>query len=464
MKFLDLIRFGLKNIGRQKARTALTIFAIMIGATSVVVMLSIVFSAKSLVLRQITDSGVLNQVTVASNTDLSAEDVFNASGGGSESGVKLDDPLVAKLAALDHVTAASPTLGTYQLRQAKVKDSALKAVSFNTVLGVVPGTTTDRKLSAGRNLSSADKQKVLVGNRYLEKLGYKDAAASLVGKTLQFEVKGYMGPGADIPKPVLTGSKQQSDSYWENLQNRVVTLEAEVVGVIEPGPYEDQVQIPMQWARELMVRQSWQQLPQQGFGGTPEYTLQQEDDFDRSGYSAVLVKVDDVDNVEAVATSIKAMNLGAATSKELIDSIFQAFNVLGTILGAIGAISLLVAAIGVINTMVMATLERTREIGVLRACGATRATVRRLFTFEAALLGLWGGVFGVGAGYALAWAAGYFGREQLIQQGIPTDALAIPLWLALSTVGVTTIIGMLAGLYPAFRAARMNPVDALHYE
>jgi ABC-type antimicrobial peptide transport system permease subunit len=158
------------------------------------------------------------------------------------------------------------------------------------------------------------------------------------------------------------------------------------------------------------------------------------------------------------------MKLGVATAQEMIEEFLKIFNVVALVLGAIGAISLFVAAIGVINTMIMATLERTKEIGLLRASGAMRSTVRRLFTFEASLLGMVGGAIGVGVAYGAVILARHFGAEELAKQGIDAAVISIPLWLAFSTVAITTFIGMLAGLLPAIRASRLNPIEALRYE
>src|SRR5205807_6323846 len=96
-----------------------------------------------------------------------------------------------------------------------------------------------------------------------------------------------------------------------------------------------------------------------------------------------------------------------------VDQQLQVFQIVSYVLGGIGGIALAVAAIGVINTMVMAILERTREIGVLRACGATRATIRRLFTIEAGLLGFLGGVFGIVVGFGLTRIANVVINKQL---------------------------------------------------
>ncbi len=157
--------------------------------------------------------------------------------------------------------------------------------------------------------------------------------------------------------------------------------------------------------------------------------------------------------------------MGAATAKQAVDKQQQAFRIIGFVHGGIGAIALLVAAIGVINTMLMSVLERTREIGAMRALGASRKTVRRLFTFEAGTLGLLGGIFGVLIGFVLSLIANPIVNEQLKKKALTArDIISVPPLLAVAVIVVTTIIGLLAGLIPAARAARMDPVDALRAE
>jgi putative ABC transport system permease protein len=132
----------------------------------------------------------------------------------------------------------------------------------------------------------------------------------------------------------------------------------------------------------------------------------------------------------------------------------------------IGSIALLVATIGIANTMVMAIYERTREIGILKAMGASRREIRQMFMMEAGFIGLIGGVFGL----LLGWVLG-LGLNQAIQivmkyRELPLrgNFFVVTPTLALGVILFATLIGLVAGLLPAQRAAKLDPLEALRHE
>ncbi len=149
------------------------------------------------------------------------------------------------------------------------------------------------------------------------------------------------------------------------------------------------------------------------------------------------------------------------SSKQLSEIISGVLIVLRWTLGAIAAISLLVGGIGLTNTMLMAILERTHEIGVLKAIGAQRAHIVALFLIESSLLGLLGGLAGLILGGAIAQSVAL-----AIQQFLRTDLFSIAFdgTLIGGSLGFSLVLGALAGAWPAWRAARLSPVDALRYE
>ena len=141
------------------------------------------------------------------------------------------------------------------------------------------------------------------------------------------------------------------------------------------------------------------------------------------------------------------------------------FAIFDLFLGIFGSLALSVASLGIINTLVMAILERRREIGVLKALGAADRDVRQLFFAEAGVMGLAGGVFGVLLGWGIGRAIQFATAVYLGRQGMNSPNIwSVPLWLVLGAVAFAVVISLASGIYPASRAAKLDPVEALRYE
>ena len=164
------------------------------------------------------------------------------------------------------------------------------------------------------------------------------------------------------------------------------------------------------------------------------------------------------------------MGFQAYTAQSFVQGINSFYVILQVIFAGVGAIALLVAAIGIANTMAMAILERTREIGLMKAVGATNRDVLSVFLGEAAGIGFLGGAGGVLLGWSLGQvinvAALAYMAGQAASQGGPPPSMAVytPAWLPIFALVFATLIGLISGLYPALRAATLVPVDALKYE
>lgn len=142
------------------------------------------------------------------------------------------------------------------------------------------------------------------------------------------------------------------------------------------------------------------------------------------------------------------------SNDNLVDSFRGIANQIQLVAALLGMVSLLVGSIGVMNIMLVTVTERTREIGIRKAVGATRSTVLMQFLNESVLLSLVGGFLGMFIGFGLAFLAN-------MALDIP---FVVPIWIVVAAVLVTSIVGLAAGMYPASKAAKMDPIDALRYE
>jgi len=187
----------------------------------------------------------------------------------------------------------------------------------------------------------------------------------------------------------------------------------------------------------------------------PLHTYQQF--FGISGwYDAIEVKVESTGRVAEVAQEIqeKLENVGVFTADMAMTQVNQILGTINAVLGGIAGISLLVAGVGIINTMTVSVLERTREIGTMKAIGAKSLDVLMLFISEAVVTGVLGGALGAVAGFGLSHIiAGYVG----VSSAPSADLGAL-------IVGFAVVTCVVSGLYPAWRASNLNPVEALRRE
>lgn len=485
MKFFDYIRLAFKNLSRQKSRTFLTITAITVGSLSVILMVSLLTGIRTSLMDMLTSMDAFSLVTVTPEPN-EYPGVLITSGGDnpSEDAKKLDDETVAKFRTLPNVIDATPVGGNIWMESMKLEGETKRM--WPNLIAYEPETKVfQMPLQAGRKLTNTDMDKIVVGSRMLKTYGYTERPNDMLGKKVVFTMKmGGSTPdwGSPPEKPPMNADKE----WWEAQSQKEILVTAEIVGVAESSALDDsQNFINIAWAKRLMTQVRWEwddskikaceeernRFDQKSTGreldcgSLGDQILVKEDQFSKNGYGSIILKADDPANLKSIATAVTALGYGVATAEELVEEFDKVFYGIGVVLGIIGGIALFVAAIGIINTMVMATYERIREIGVMRACGATRSSIRMLFTFEAALLGFFGGVFGL----LLSIVIGKIGTQIVDRYAsdvpIPIDQIAqFPWWLIAGVLAFTTLIGIGSGLYPAVRAARLNPVDALRYE
>ncbi len=186
---------------------------------------------------------------------------------------------------------------------------------------------------------------------------------------------------------------------------------------------------------------------------------------DSPSYTSLSVRVTNPNQVPAVEDAIKKLGFNAFSIVDATRSMRQFFAVLDGFLAIFGSLALAVASIGIVNTLVMAILERRREIGIMKALGASDADVRGLFFAEAGAMGLVGGAVGVTLGWAIGRLINFGTNIYLERQHFPSAQIwSVPLWLVLGAIAFSIVVSLISGLYPASRAARLDPVQALRYE
>jgi putative ABC transport system permease protein len=183
-------------------------------------------------------------------------------------------------------------------------------------------------------------------------------------------------------------------------------------------------------------------------------------------FSSITLVSDSSGTVDTVAKEATKLGYQATTTSDILKGFGQFVTILEIGLSGLAAIALIVACLGIANTMYTAVLERTREIGILKALGARSADVRGMFMAEAAMIGLIGGSVGLLIAGLVSVIGNIVVNNIAQAQGIPLDlsVFNVTWWLVVGALILASAFSALSGLFPALRASRLDPVAALRYE
>lgn len=471
MKLPDLTELALRNLRESLLRNSLTTLGISVGVASLVAMLSLGIGLQQLASRRLMKSGLFDTVVVTSRRDL-RNFGREENRGGPDPGESriLDEATRQEIERLPNVSEAYPDIRF--ITELRFEDKP-----HLTMVAALPSSAqfTDAFESVqGHFFSSDDAPEVVIQKSFAEellgktpKMGVaetvvKQLAAPLLQKEMTMRYAQRETSKASTSAP--DNFADSADSKDENISSAAYSvvsreLKLKIVGVadLDPesmrGPTRARVFLPLKLAESLHVMQPTDLREiSRAAGG-------------KSTYSSVSVRVKNPSGVRAVEDAIKKMGFNTFSILDASRSIQQFFKVLDVFLGIFGSLALAVAFIGIVNTLVMAILERRREIGIMKAIGASDGDVKRLFFAEAGAMGILGGIVGVALGWAIGQVINLGTNVYLKSQSYPPEHFwSVPLWLIAFAILFSFFVSLAAGLYPANRAARLDPVQALRYE
>ncbi len=504
MKANDLLELAGRNLRESGFRNSLTTLGVAVGVASLVAMLSLGAGLQELVSARFARSGLFNTIGV-----FTARDMRGMERSERRSGVLQGDARPLDSAARREIGALPDVIEVYPEVRLLTDVTFQGRTLFTSVSGLSPSAKQNEafeKMHGGFFSSPEAAEAILhvdfardllapanaAGDSFALPVGPRTGSApevtdaqldSLLGK----EIVLHYAERQEVPTPsqakrVETKSRRAgraapatvaasrssaanggTDGAEDTVSFSVVRREEplRIVGIIDSEPYagitasgNSRVFLPVGLAEKLRpaMASSLRDVMQARPSGS-------------ESYSALIVRVDDPARVQPTQDALKRMGFRTFSLLDATKSLRRVFVILDLFLAIFGSVALVVASLGIVNTLVMSVLERRREIGVLKALGASDADVKRLFFVEAGVMGVAGGALGVALGWVIGRTINFGTNVYLSQQDLPHETIVLlPLWLIGGAVAFAVLVSLLSGIYPAARAARLDPVQVLRYE
>jgi putative ABC transport system permease protein len=457
VKFRDLTELAWRNLREALLRNSLTTLGIGVGVASLVAMLSLGVGLQEMANQRLSRSGLFDAIIVAPRTNFRGfgrrpqENDGNPAPGGP-----LDDEARKALQRLPNVVEVYPEIRF-------PTEIRYDGVPYSTVVAGVPESGQRSGAYDGMTgtfFSGPAADEAILQIEFARQLS--PVTSSLIGKELVLRYAERQAlpaePEANNGRANTTGSGDAGLSGGFSVVPREEKLR--IVGIVETEPASGfggvgrgRVMIPLQVAEKLRVAQ------------TNDFRTMLGARPGRNAYQSLTVRVKSPAVVKDVEDAIKPMGFATYSLLDATSNLRQVFAVFDLLMGIFGSLALIVASLGIINTLVMAILERRREIGVLKALGAADGDIRKLFFVEAGVMGLIGGLLGVAIGWMIGFGMNFATNTYLRRQSLPPlKVSSVPWWMVAAAIAFSIAVSLAAGLYPASRAARLNPVEALRYE
>lgn len=467
MKTYDMAELAVRNLRESILRNSLTTVGISVGVASLVAMLSLGIGLQQLAGRRLQKSGLFDTVVVTSRRDLRN---FNRdqeeSGPAPAESPALTESARQQIAQLPYVVEAYPDIRF--ITELRYEDKP-----YLTMMAGLPFSAKNNDAFDGMQgsfFSSDTAPEVILQKSFVAQLLGKtpkagddeasvtELAKPLLGKQMTMRYAERIAtPANDAGGKNAAPETNSSAGAAYSVVSREILLK--IVGVcdLDPDSMRGQARarifLPLKLAQNLHVMQPSDLRDTTNMAnGTQAYTT-------------VEVHVKSPTQVQTVEDAIKKMGFNTFSIVDATRSLRQFFAVLDLFLGIFGSLALAVASIGIVNTLVMAILERRREIGIMKAIGASDSDVKGLFFAEAGVMGVFGGFVGVALGWTIGRVINLGTNVYLKRQHFPPEQIwFVPWWLVVGAIGFAIVVSLLSGLYPASRAARLDPVQALRYE
>jgi ABC-type antimicrobial peptide transport system permease subunit len=501
MSFLDILQLALRNLRQAKLRAVLTTMGVIVGVAVIVTMVSFGLGLQRNMLSRFKALDLFNEIQVfgRSLSNLVATRARSNSARNENEGRDrrsrlkpdvqptriLDDAAIAEISRISGVAYVEPSLTIFTF----VRTNGHSQIESIGGASVPNASSRFKEFSAGQMISSPNADEAVVNETLARDFGF-EKPADAIGKTIEFlaaptessgqssKLSSKQSPGQKNEEelPSFFGLPLEEDRTKEADGGALVAKTFRIVGVLNAEVKEGagqggvrglfpgaRIYIPLPAARQWSIEH-------RGPMNQVALALARESgslsESDSEGYDSAIVRVDDPIALTAVRNRLKELGFASFSIVDQLEQFRTVFLIIDSVLGLLGGISLLVASFGIANTMIMSILERTREIGIMKAIGAEDREIKLIFFVEAAVLGLCGGIIGVIAAWAIDAIANRLAYRFILKpQGASfVDFFSLPPWLTVGAILFALIVSILAALYPAARAARIDPVRALRHD
>lgn len=404
MQFSVITLISYRNIAANKIRSFLTIGGVGIGIGIITFLISLGFGIQEMVIREITKNNPSN--------------VIEVSNGSLENLITLNDETMDKIKGIEGV-----------MRIERAVNIGVKFYSNDTKIdSVLYGYTrgymdmANIRIKEGTTDFGDTEKKVFVTPKLAQLMGF-DNPSDIIGKTVQYEV-------------IIS-----EDIVDKNAEKNREKEDIEVAGLINDDSNKN---------NSLYAITLYDYL---------------KEDFQLTGGQAGKVEVSIQADLNSIRSRIEQSGFSTESISDTVQDVNAFFNVIKIVMVVFGTIIMSISAMGMLNTLSVSLLQRTREVGILKALGAKRADVFKMFIFEAAIISFSGGILGFSLGYGAAKGANlifnYFAQKR--GEDI-VNFISVPLYFVIAIIAFVAFLGFATGIMPARRASKTHALDALRYE